>query len=226
MTQTDHAAALQRIHSLKGSAATLGAKNIVLAATDLEDRLLSNQGSPKAFEVFFTALAEAQVNILFYLQAEEHFQRPLAEPSFEDAPKKALPLAPFAILLVEDNALVQTTLQEVLVRAGATVDGAQDGQEALNLLQMRTYDAVLMDMHMPVLDGMQTTQHIRAQKQFVHLPIIGIGAGPVDREKELCLTHGMNDFISKQTKTADMIAVLAYWLGSDKNKPASKSNTN
>jgi two-component system cell cycle sensor histidine kinase/response regulator CckA len=148
------------------------------------------------------------------------------EPAPEAVREKARDLTgSAAILLVEDNALIQNTLQEVLIRAGALVDGARNGQEALDLLQKRAYDAVLMDMQMPVLDGIQTSQRIRAQKKFMQLPIIGLGAGPVAQEKALCLSHGMNDFISKNTKTADMIAVLAYWLKSNSSKLETNSTS-
>ena len=227
IVQRDRTAALQQIHSLKGSASTLGAKNLALATTKLEDQLLAGAVDPDIYEAFLIALVETQVDILRYLQTEEANQSsPVETPLTNLTNISAAPLAPFAILLVEDNSLVQTTLLEVLARAGASVDSAQDGQEALDLLQKRAYDAVLMDLHMPVLDGIQTSQRIRAQKQFMQLPIIGLGAGPVAQEKALCLAHGMNDFISKNTKTADMVAVLAYWLKSDSNKLETNSTAN
>ena len=118
------------------------------------------------------------------------------------------------ILLVEDNAINQEVARELLERRGARVVQAGDGAEALRLLGLSGpgYHAVLMDVHMPVMDGLEATRRIRLDPSLDGLPIIAMTASALVPERELCLEAGMNDQVSKPFQAAELFATLARWV--------------
>jgi signal transduction histidine kinase/DNA-binding response OmpR family regulator len=132
------------------------------------------------------------------------------------------------ILVVEDNLVVQEMICEFLNLSGAQVDVANNGLEALQLLSKKTYAAVLMDTQMPVMDGLTTAIQIRKHEHLKHLPIIGLSAGISPKERDACLASGMNDFVAKNTDTANLINVLENALLQTRtlrdNKPIQKIN--
>ena len=132
------------------------------------------------------------------------------------------------ILVVEDNLVVQEMISEFLNLSGAQVDVANNGLEALQLLSKKTYAAVLMDTQMPVMDGLTTAIQIRKHEHLKHLPIIGLSAGISPKERDACLASGMNDFVAKNTDTANLINILANILIQSKEsrgvKPSQKMN--
>ncbi len=116
------------------------------------------------------------------------------------------------ILVAEDNHINQQVVQEFLKLAGMEVTLADDGQEAFELLQYQHFDAVLMDVNMPVMSGIETTRLLRQQKAFVELPIIALTAGVTQEEHDNCMACGMNDFIPKPINPKQMITTLARWV--------------
>ena len=113
----------------------------------------------------------------------------VASPQFRD----------LRILLVEDNEINQLMTSDYLQRAGMQVDVAADGRQALAMLQHSavTYDLVLMDLQMPVLDGYEATRLIRQQERFRSLPIIAMTANAMAEDRARCLASGMNDYVAK-----------------------------
>jgi len=117
------------------------------------------------------------------------------------------------VLLVEDNELNRLLALSVLQNYGATVEQAENGLYAIKMLKESTYDIVLMDMRMPVMDGIEATMIIRKEiSAFV--PIIALTANVVKRDKEKCLQAGMNDFLSKPFDEKDLIKIILKWIGS------------
>lgn len=120
------------------------------------------------------------------------------------------------ILLVEDykaNILVATAL---LDEFGYSYSVAQNGQQALHLLETQAFDLVLMDVEMPVMDGFETTCVIRSQEtQHGHkrLPIIGMTAHALASDRERCLNAGMDDYIAKPFQPNDFQGKLVKYLG-------------
>jgi two-component system sensor histidine kinase/response regulator len=112
------------------------------------------------------------------------------------------------ILLVEDNELNQEVASEILVAAGCTVSLAADGAVAVGKVQETAYDLVLMDMQMPVMDGITATKEIRKLSQFASLPIIAMTANAMKEDRERCLAAGMNDYITKPIDPDAMFATL------------------
>ncbi len=116
------------------------------------------------------------------------------------------------ILLVEDNELNQEMLQELLTLAGMKVVIANNGQEALDSLTKESFDGILMDCQMPVMNGYEATRHIREQDKFMTLPIIALTGNTMESERQKVLAIGMNDYITKPIDLDTMFATMAKWI--------------
>jgi two-component system sensor histidine kinase/response regulator len=116
------------------------------------------------------------------------------------------------ILLVEDNEINREVALGQLEEAEAFVDIAENGEVALRLVKANDYDAVLMDMQMPVMDGIEATRAIRADRRFAGLPIIAMTANAMASDRELCLEAGMNDHIAKPIDPDQLFGVLLHWI--------------
>ena len=129
-------------------------------------------------------------------------------------------LAGFRVLVAEDNLINQQVVYEFLKLSGAVVEIANNGREALALLEQGRFDAVLMDVQMPVLDGFETTKLIRSQSRFAELTVIALTAGVTKEERERCVASGMNDFITKPINPEKLIATLVQWIKPDRKTVA------
>ncbi len=118
----------------------------------------------------------------------------------------------FAILVVEDNELNQMVAKGLLEYNGASVAIANHGKEALEILRNEKMDCVLMDIQMPVMDGLETTQMIRANAQWADLLIIAVTANADHQYKDLCRSVGMNDFLTKPINPELLVNTLLKWL--------------
>ena len=119
------------------------------------------------------------------------------------------------LLLAEDNELNKEVAVELLQDAGLFVAVAGNGQEALDKLQQQPpgyYDAVLMDMQMPVLDGLGATAEIRRLPQFASLPIIAMTANAMQGDRERCLQAGMTDYVAKPIEPEQLWRALLRWI--------------
>ena len=116
------------------------------------------------------------------------------------------------LLLVEDNEINQQVARELLESFGIKVAVAENGEEAIACLQEGSFDGVLMDMQMPVMDGMTATREIRKNPLFANLPIIALTANVYVSEQNAFLAAGMNDHIGKPLDPDRLIATLAKWI--------------
>jgi CheY-like chemotaxis protein len=121
-------------------------------------------------------------------------------------------LAGSRILLVEDNAINQEVAIELLSGAGIEVTVASDGRRALELLERQSFDAVLMDCQMPVMDGYAATRMLRQQLRLKDLPVIAMTANTMTGDREKVLAAGMNDHIAKPINVDELFATLAQWV--------------
>ena len=119
------------------------------------------------------------------------------------------------VLLVEDNDINQTVAQDLLERMGLEVTVAGDGQQALDFLEQKTFDVVLMDLQMPVMDGFEASRRIRSQPRFDDLPVIAMTAAVLSCDREACVSVGMNDHVAKPIVPQDLLAVLLKWVKVD-----------
>jgi two-component system sensor histidine kinase/response regulator len=116
------------------------------------------------------------------------------------------------ILLVEDNELNQEVAVGLLEDAGFVIDVANNGQEAVDMVSKRAYDIVLMDMQMPVMDGVTATVTIRKEPRFRDLPIVAMTANAMQQDKEKCEAAGMNDHVAKPIDPDEMFRSLLKWI--------------
>ena len=121
-------------------------------------------------------------------------------------------LAGARALLVEDNELNQEVATEFLRTLGLEVDLAPDGAVALQKVQQQAYDVVLMDMQMPVMDGLSATRAIRQLPGLDALPILAMTANAMAEDRERCLEAGMNDHIAKPIAVQELIDKLRRWV--------------
>jgi PAS domain S-box-containing protein len=116
------------------------------------------------------------------------------------------------ILLVEDNEINQHVATELLQDAGLAVDVAENGLVGLAMAQQSEYDLVLMDMQMPVMDGVTATREMRKLPQLSRLRIVAMTANALPRDRELCLAAGMDDFVAKPIAPDELMRVLLRWI--------------
>lgn len=116
------------------------------------------------------------------------------------------------ILIVEDNEVNQLVAQATVSRVGYAVDVVSNGAEAVDATAGTRYSAVLMDCHMPVMDGFEATRVIRARGGSFRLPIIAMTAGALDGDRERCLAAGMDDYLAKPVDPSALQVVLARWV--------------
>ena len=118
------------------------------------------------------------------------------------------------MLLVEDNIVNQKVAAALLGKLGCRVDVAANGREALDMAALLPYDLIFMDCQMPEMDGYQATGEIRRREGPArHTPIIALTAGAMAEDRERCLRAGMDDYLSKPFRAAQLREMLAQHPG-------------
>lgn len=114
------------------------------------------------------------------------------------------------ILLVEDNPINQKVAEGILEKQGHSVVIAPNGQVALDILETQVFDLALMDIEMPVMDGIETTATIRAREQGTtqHLPILALTANSVHLDRPRCLEAGMDGFLTKPVQSQALLQAI------------------
>ena len=136
-----------------------------------------------------------------------------------EVPEEAQPVGPqltgLRVLAVDDSRLNLMVVERALTGEGAIVTLAADGQQALQILQAqpRAFDVVLMDIQMPVMDGLTATREIRKDSALAQLPVIALTAGVLPEERQAALDAGVNDFLAKPLDLQTMTAMLAPYSG-------------
>ena len=116
------------------------------------------------------------------------------------------------VLLVEDNEFNQLVATEMLEAEGLSVTLAVNGEQALEKLRSETFDAVLMDVQMPVLDGLEATRRLRRMDGLDTLPVIAVTAHAMAQDRQRCLDAGMSDYVSKPINLRELRRMLAKWI--------------
>ena len=124
------------------------------------------------------------------------------------------------VLVVDDNKINQQIAEELLTNAGLKVTLANNGKEGLEKIRLYSYDVVLMDIQMPVMDGYQATIEIRKNPAYSDLPIIAMTANAMAGDKEKCIQAGMNEHVAKPINPNILFETLLHWV-----KPKNKINT-
>lgn len=155
-------------------------------------------------------LHQALVRILGLASREKH---PLQTLATED-------LSHARVLLVEDNPVNRKVAIGILKRFGIIPEVAEDGRQAVEAFQNGTFDLILMDCQMPVMDGMQATRAIRdleREQARLPTPILALTAHASQQELEPCLAAGMNGHLTKPFKPEDLAELLLRWLGAGRH---------
>ncbi|HEX7635565.1 MAG TPA: ATP-binding protein [Noviherbaspirillum sp.] len=150
----------------------------------------------------------------FVVQAEKHAMLALPYAATdEDRQQSDMQACKGAtILLVEDNVFNQQVAAEFLEAVGARVRIAGNGQEALDMLRREAVDGVLMDVQMPVMDGLEATRRIRGNPALADIWVIAMTANTSAQDRERCLAAGMNDFITKPVSPDTLYRMVAAFL--------------
>lgn len=134
---------------------------------------------------------------------------------------QTLNLAGSSLLIVEDNPTNQIVLKKILSSTGAEITIAHHGKQALDLCHSRHFDILLMDWHMPVLDGLATTQSLRDYPPYAKTPILGLTASVMEEDIKTCIDSGMDDVITKPISREELFCAIAKHI-----KPNSSSDLN
>ena len=166
---------------------------------------------PVRRELLFTALASA------LSVTSDSAAKPA--PKAENSPLQMFAGLSLRILLAEDNLVNQQVAVGILKKFGLQADVANDGAEAIKMLESTAYDLVLMDVRMPVMNGIDATRQIRSPNSAVlrhDLPIIAMTANALQSDQDLCIEAGMNDFVSKPVQPTLLLKTLSKWLRSER----------
>jgi PAS domain S-box-containing protein len=179
-----------------------GVEELRQAAGDLHlAGILSKPASPSAiFDAIALAFGEGG-------EAPETLIPPVV------APDEYAGLRGKAVLLVEDNEINQELACDLLGSAGLRVTVANNGLEALACLEDGQFSCILMDVQMPVMDGLEAARRIRQDARFAQLPIIAMTAGALPEEKAETVRAGMDDHITKPIDFVQMLAIISRWVG-------------
>ncbi|MEM8988007.1 MAG: response regulator [Pseudomonadota bacterium] len=129
-----------------------------------------------------------------------------------DEDKKTASIGALRVLLAEDNQINAVLATALVKRGGHHIDVVGNGEEALSALKSAPYDVVLMDMHMPEMDGLEATRRIRVlASEVADIPIIALTANAMKSDRENCIAAGMDDFMSKPFDPAELEAKLQHW---------------
>jgi len=154
-----------------------------------------------------------------------NFLEPQGSASVENAPEQAEASNTneskgYYLLLAEDNPVNQAVALGMLRNFGYIADVVKNGLEAIEAVQRKTYDLVLMDCMMPEMDGYRATTEIRRQQsagELHYFPIIALTANAIEGDREKCLTTGMDDYLAKPIKAKDLANIVALWLSNSKS---------
>ena len=125
------------------------------------------------------------------------------------------------ILLAEDNAINQKVAVTLLQKAGFSVDVVENGVQAVEQARKGNYNAILMDVQMPIMDGFDATKQIRQMEKSSgkHIPIIAMTAHALKGDRQRCLEAGMDDYVSKPIQQAELIEVVEGTTAATREPP-------
>ncbi|MBF0131813.1 MAG: PAS domain S-box protein [Magnetococcales bacterium] len=172
----------------------------------------AGRGSVFSFTVWLGVPSEQQDQDLRQLgdTGDKHEQSSVVNPAWN--------LSGVTILVAEDAVINQEIVTEVLGRVGMIVTVAGDGAAAVRQVQERGFDIILMDIHLPIMDGITATRHIRALPHGKKIPILAMTASALETDRDKCLEAGMNDFITKPIEPDKLLEVLHPWFPGRENQ--------
>lgn len=175
-----------------------------------------SNGQRSSLECFATVVPEnlpqAELETVLHDVLNQAF--PAVETNVRTAgsPPRLAGHAQARLLLVEDNPVNQEVALDLLRTAGLTADVADNGREALAMAENRQYDLILMDVQMPVMNGLEATAALRRMVTYRETPILAMTANAFEADRSRCMAAGMSDFLGKPVTPDGLYAALARWL--------------
>jgi len=210
MPKMDGVETIKTINKRYGESAE---KIVIIMVTAYNTEKLSQQFKQESISALLTKPVNPStlLNTLMAALGPKRTKQSLSNPNlFEQRAMQQLSGA--HILLVEDNEFNQELATDLLTRAKIKVTVANNGLVALDILQQQKFDGVLMDVQMPVMDGLTATREIRKLTQYQNLPVIALTANVMLADKQLTLDSGMNDCIGKPIDISNFYTTLAKWI--------------
>ncbi len=217
MPEMDGLGLVDRIQQLVARGSLPHVPTIVMvsmyAQEDLKEQL---RGRPIAALLSKPVLPSALLNTLtgtVYEKAGPQLASPGVAATYNNYISAAAPLRGKRILLAEDNEVNQQVATAFLQSAGLEVSVACNGLQALEMAQSGQFAVILMDMHMPEMDGLEATRQIRSIPACARTPIIAMTAAVMQEDKKACFDAGMDDFVGKPIEPEELIGALRKWTG-------------
>ncbi len=185
--------------------------------TRAPDRVLEEMGAATA-SLIKPIKTQELASVLDQVLLGRGEAQPVPKPTLSFTKQNAVKLfdgCEARILLVDDNMINQTVALSMLKRLGLRADAVANGAEAVRALELLPYDLVLMDVQMPVMDGLEATRLIRDSCSPVRdhsIPIIALTAHAMQSDRERCFQAGMNDYVSKPISAGALLGALDKWL--------------
>ena len=199
-----------------GDPGLAGTQMVMLSSLGREDRALATSIGIQAFltkPVRQSALYDCIATVAGSEDTSVASETPASPPTASNGD------AGVRILVVDDNVVNQEVAAQMLKHHGHRVDVAADGRDALDAVARVRYAAVLMDCQMPTMDGYEAARAIRAlQGPERHTPIIAMTAGAMVGDRERCLAAGMDDYVAKPVRQAELVAAISHWTRSGENR--------
>jgi len=189
-----------------GLGLAISKKLLQLMESEFKIESVLGSGSTFSFEVWFDLPFSSEINRA----------GPPKSESMPDLASNGQRLRGKHILVAEDDLLNQEVVEKFLRMSGATVSLTSTGADVLALIEKRHFDAVLMDMHMPDMGGVEATRAIRKLDRFRQLPILALTAAVTSEDRDRCYSSGMNDFIPKPIDLDELVSKLTYWTSSER----------
>ncbi len=191
----------------------LPAEPIILMYSSIDKDLIFEKAKKLDINIFLTKPVNMfELYEALNLTANSAIQKAVTEIPIQSDPLKRINIA--HILIAEDNEINMKIVTSILSRLGANAICAKNGIEAVELIKNRSIDLVLMDIHMPDMDGLEATEKIRRlEGNMKHTPIIALTADAMKGDREKCLAAGMDDYITKPFKPEDIKRILEIYLG-------------
>lgn len=183
-------------------------------------QLVENMGG----KIWVSSLVGQGTKFTFYLPLKKSISSPPKTSSLPGIDYATQVVTGKSILLVEDNETNSKIIFYMLKKAGYTVTIAHNGQECLDLLQNTTFDLILMDMQMPVLDGYETTKFIRMNEAWNNIPIIALTAFAMPDTAEKCIRLGCNYFLSKPVSARELVNTIDTFLNHEEKEQLNPSD--
>jgi len=210
--KTNYKNALINIIELKGAAANLSITDVYKTSEKLEKALIEN--NKDQIEIYAGELSK---NLNMAIKEIQYLTNKDAIPSNNKdeklienkSDKTQIP----KILVTEDNIVNQHIIKEIFAPTSIHIDIANNGKEAVEAVQKERYNAVLMDIQMPVMDGFIATKNIRKKYKFEDIPIIAVTAHAMKGYREICLEAGMNDYLTKPIDKKLLFKIIEKWTG-------------